>query len=154
MSDRQSVIARRKQSLRAWVHLLKTAKRIESEVAARFANGHNTSLARFDVLANLERSPGYATGTSELSKMLLASRGNITRLLDRMEGDRLIHRETHPDDRRVSRVRMTAAGETLFGRLAPEHEGWSHEIFDVLSEAELNNLIATLRKLRLRLDSI
>ena len=72
----------------AWVQLLKTAKRIESEVASHFANQHNTSLSRFDVLANLERSPGHATGTSQLSKMLLASRGNITRLLDRMENDR------------------------------------------------------------------
>ena len=62
-----------KQALRAWVQLLKTAKRIESEVASHFANQHNTSLSRFDVLANLERSPGHATGTSQLSKMLLAS---------------------------------------------------------------------------------
>ena len=118
-----------KQALRAWVQLLKTAKRIESEVAGHFANEHNTSLSRFDVLANLERSPGHATGTSQLSKMLLASRGNITRLLDRMENDALIRREPHPGDRRISDVRMTDAGE-------------------------LDDLIAMLRKLRARLDEL
>ncbi|MDE0366707.1 MAG: MarR family transcriptional regulator [Gammaproteobacteria bacterium] len=143
-----------KRALRAWVQLLKTAKRIESEVASHFANQHNTSLSRFDVLANLERSPGHATGTSQLSKMLLASRGNITRLLDRMENDALIRREPHPGDRRISEVRMTAAGEALFARLAPDHEGWAQEIFGALTEAELDDLIAMLRKLRVRLDEV
>ena len=141
-----------KRSLRAWVQLLKTAKRIESEVASHFANQHNTSLSRFDVLANLERSPDHATGTSQLSKMLLASRGNITRLLDRMESDALIRREPNVRDRRISEVRMTAAGEELFERLAPDHESWAHDIFGALSEAELEDLIAMLRKLRVRLN--
>ena len=136
------------------MQLLKTAKRIESEVASHFANRHGTSLSRFDVLANLERSPGHATGTSQLSKMLLASRGNITRLLDRMENDRLIRRDSSPNDRRVSEVRMTGAGERLFASLAPDHEGWAQDIFAALSEAELADLIAMLRKLRARLDSL
>ena len=143
-----------KQALRAWVQLLKTAKRIEGEVASHFANEHSTSLSRFDVLANLERSPDHATGTSRLSKMLLASRGNITRLLDRMEKDQLIRREPNSADRRISEVRMTAAGERLFARLAPDHEGWAHNIFGALSEAELTQFITMLRKLRARLDNM
>ena len=74
MSEKPLQTVDSKQALRAWVQLLKTAKRIESEIASHFANEHGTSLSRFDVLANLERSPGHATGTSQLSKMLLASR--------------------------------------------------------------------------------
>ena len=143
-----------KQALRAWIQLLKTAKRIESEIGSHFANRHGTSLPRFDVLANLERSPDHATGTSQLSKMLLASRGNITRLLDRMENDRLIRRASSPSDKRVSEVRMTDAGERLFARLAPDHEGWAQDIFAALSEAELTELLALLGKLQDRIDSV
>ena len=154
MSEAREESVDGKQALSAWVQLLKTAKRIESKIAGHFANEHATSLSRFDVLANLERSPGHATGTSQLSKMLLASRGNITRLLDRMENDALIRRESSPSDRRVSEVRMTGAGERLFARLAPDHEGWAQDIFGALSEAELTELIAMLRKLRARLDSL
>ena len=154
MSEEREETVDSKQALRAWVQLLKTAKRIESEIASHFANEHRTSLSRFDVLANLERSPGHATGTSQLSKMLLASRGNITRLLDRMENDALIRRDSSPNDRRVSEVRMTGAGERLFASLAPDHEGWAQDIFGALSEAELADLIAMLRKLRRRLDSL
>ena len=154
MSEKPLQTVDSKQALRAWVQLLKTAKRIESEIASHFANEHGTSLSRFDVLANLERSPGHATGTSQLSKMLLASRGNITRLLDRMENDRLIRRESSPSDRRVSEVRMTDTGERLFASLAPDHEGWAQDIFGALSEAELADLIAMLRKLRTQLDSL
>lgn len=154
MNDEHRPPVDSKQALRAWVQLLKTAKRIESEVASYFANEHSTSLSRFDVLANLERSPGRATGTSQLSKMLLASRGNITRLLDRMESDGLIRREPSVNDRRISEVHMTAAGELLFARLAPDHEGWAHEIFGVLSEADLTEFINMLQKLRERLGEL
>ena len=154
MSEKPLQTVDSKQALRAWVQLLKTAKRIESEIASHFANEHGTSLSRFDVLANLERSPGHSTGTSQLSKIRLASRGNITRLLDRMENDRLIRRESSPSDRRVSEVRMTDTGERLFASLAPDHEGWAQHIFGALSEAELADLIAMLRKLRTQLDSL
>ncbi len=154
MPEPGRVPADSQQSLRAWVQLLKTAKRIESELASYFANEHGTSLSRFDVLANLERSPDQAAGTSQLSKMLLASRGNITRLLDRMENDGLTRRAPSVQDRRVSEVHMTATGKELFARLAPDHQRWAHQIFGALSDSELAEFIATLRKLRHRLDGL
>lgn len=154
MNEAHDTAVDSKQALRAWVQMLKTAKRIESEVASHFANEHNTSLSRFDVLANLERSPDHATGTSQLSRMLLASRGNITRLLDRMEKDSLIRRRTNASDKRISEVHMTDAGERLFARLAPDHEGWAQEIFGVLSKSELTAFIAMLQRLRVRLDKL
>jgi len=143
-----------KVALRAWVQMLKAAKRIESEVRTHFATEHKTTLSRFDVLANLERLPGQRAGTSQLSKMLLASRGNITRLLDRMESDGLVRREPKMNDRRVIEVRLTAAGARLFARLAPDHEGWAHDIFSALSEAEIEAFILMLRKLRQRLARV
>jgi len=143
-----------KNALRAWIQLTKCAKRIEGHVNSRFADAHDTSLSRFDVLANLERSPGHAAGATELSRMLLASKGNITRLLDRMEQDRLVRRRPDPDDGRVSQVQMTAAGEALFSRLARDHEGWTDSVFGALSNDDLRQLIALLGKLRGRLDEV
>ena len=49
---------------------------------------------------------------------------------------------------------MTDTGERLFASLAPDHEGWAQDIFGALSEAELADLIAMLRKLRTQLDSL
>lgn len=141
-----------KNALRAWIQLTKCAKRIEAHVNRRFAEAHGTSLARFDVLANLERCAGHAASTTELSRMLLASQGNITRLLDRMEQDRLVRRRPSASDGRVSEVQMTRAGEALFARLAADHESWTAGMFADLGNAELKELTRLLGKLRGRLS--
>jgi MarR family 2-MHQ and catechol resistance regulon transcriptional repressor len=140
-----------KNALRAWIQLTKCAKRIEAHVNRRFAEAHGTSLSRFDVLANLERCEGHAASTTELSRLLLASQGNITRLLDRMEQDRLVRRRPSPRDKRVSEVQMTRAGEALFERLAADHETWTDAMFGELDNDELRQLTALLGKLRGRL---
>jgi DNA-binding MarR family transcriptional regulator len=140
-----------KNALRAWIRLTKCAKRIEAHVNRRFAEAHGTSLARFDVLANLERCAGHAASTTELSRLLLASQGNITRLLDRMEQDRLVRRRPSAKDGRVSEVQMTRAGEALFARLAADHESWTAGLFGDLDNAELKQLTRLLGRLRARL---
>ena len=140
-----------KNALRAWIQLTKCAKRIEAHVNRRFAEAHGTSLSRFDVLANLERCEGHAAGVTELSRMLLASQGNITRLLDRMEQDKLVRRRPSPGDRRASEVQLTRAGEALFAQLARDHEAWTRGMFGGLANEELKQLIGLLRKLRARI---
>lgn len=140
-----------KNALRAWIQLTKCAKRIEAHVNRRFAEAHATSLSRFDVLANLERCAGHAASMTELSRMLLASQGNITRLLDRMEQDKLVRRRPSPRDGRVNEVQMTRAGEALFERLSRDHEDWTAAMLGELDNRELKQLIALLDKVRARL---
>jgi DNA-binding MarR family transcriptional regulator len=142
-----------KNALRAWIRLTKCAKRIEAHVNRRFAESHGTSLSRFDVLANLERCAGHAASTTELSRLLLASQGNITRLLDRMQEDNLVRRRPSARDGRVSEVQMTRAGEALFARLAQDHESWTDGMFGALTNDELKQLAGLLGKLRARLDA-
>jgi DNA-binding MarR family transcriptional regulator len=151
MERKRAPDTRSKNALRAWIRLTKVAKRIESHVNRRFAESHGTSLARFDVLANLERCEDHAAGATELSRLLLASQGNISRLLDRMEQDKLVRRRAGARDRRVSEVQMTRAGEALFARLAADHEAWTDAMFGALDNGELKQLSALLGKLRARL---
>jgi len=152
MERRSAPDTHSKNALRAWIQLTKCAKRIEGHVNRRFAESHETSLSRFDVLANLERCEGHAAGATELSRMLLASQGNITRLLDRMEQDRLVRRRPGVQDKRVSEVQMTRAGEALFARLAQDHEAWTDTVFGALTNDELKQLAGLLGKLRGRLE--
>ena len=145
--------ARSKQALRAWLQMMKTTKLLERQVGRLFAQRHNTTLSRFDVLANLDRSPDQTSSISNLSQMLLASRGNITRLLDRMEKDGLICRREDPTDRRVSGVQMTEFGQELFSRLAPDHEAWVDQVFSALGEEGKQQLVRLLEDLREKLEN-
>ena len=143
-----------KNALRAWLQLTKCAKRIERRVNSCLVRDHKSSLSRFDVLANLERASGDTTSTTQLAKLLLASKGNITRLLDRMEDDQLIERKPNKVDRRVSDIHLAGSGSELFARMATDHEKWADDIFNVLTNDEIKTLIGLIGKLRSRLDEI
>ena len=47
----------------------------------------------------------------------------------------------------VRRLRLSAAGQTLWGEFVPRQEAWHAEQFGVLTDAEQRHLLALLRKL-------
>lgn len=143
-----------KQSLRAWLHLLKCSKQVEQAISDLFRSGYSSSLSRFDVLAQLDHVGAAGITTSGLGQRLLASKGNISRLLDRMEADGLIARRPCAHDRRVSHVVMTDKGGAMFRKMARDHEAWADEIFAGLSGAELEHLVTLLDRVRRRVDDV
>ncbi len=152
MSNDDTLLPHSKRSLRAWLHLIKCSKRVEQAIADLFRADFDSSLARFDVLAHLDQVAPEGISTSCLAQRLLASKGNITRLLDRMEADGLIERHPSLHDRRVSDVYRTDEGTRLFHAMATAHEAWSDEIFGVLDDDELDELVALMDRVRQRLN--
>ncbi|WP_018718786.1 MarR family winged helix-turn-helix transcriptional regulator [Arhodomonas aquaeolei] len=151
--DEATMLPHSKRSLRAWLHLIKCSKRVEQAISDLFRDDFDSSLSRFDVLAHLDYVHPEALSTSALAQRLLASKGNITRLLDRMEGDGLIHRRPSSRDRRVSDVYLTDTGTRLFHAMADAHEAWSDEIFGILNDGELDELVGLLDRVRHRLEA-
>ena len=82
-----------RNSLRLWLHLVKCARLLEQEMSDRFRETYDSSFSRFDVLAHLSQAGKAGLSTSILAANLLASKGNITRLLDRMGEDGLVERK-------------------------------------------------------------
>ena len=141
-----------KRSLRAWLYLLKCSKKLDQIMSDRLRRHYNSSLSRFDVLAHLDLAGKEGLSVSVLAGKLLASKGNITRLLDRMEQDGLIIRHQHTADKRVHNIRLTGKGAELFNRMAPDHENWTHEILSVLDPREQAELVRLLKTVRERLE--
>ncbi|GAA6152074.1 MarR family winged helix-turn-helix transcriptional regulator [Pseudoteredinibacter isoporae] len=142
-----------KNALRAWLQLLKCSKRMEQMTNSHLDKTFKSSLTRFDVLANLDAMDGETVSTTKLAKSLLASKGNITRLLDRMEEDQLITRKPNREDRRISDVFLADKGREEFQRMVNDHENWVDHVFSVLSNDEEKMLIETLGKLRRHLEN-
>src|SRR5690606_3017733 len=91
------------QELRVWLRLLTCANLIESEIRSRLREHFDTTLPRFDLMAQLERSEdGILLG--ELSRRMMVSNGNITGLVDRLVQSGLIERRVLETDRRAARV--------------------------------------------------
>lgn len=135
-----------KQSLRLWLKLLSSTNLITKHVRKKLRSEFETTLPRFDVLAELARRPnGVSKG--ELSSMLMVSRGNLTGLSKRLQKDELILCEPLPTDRRTQLLYITRKGKAAFEAIAVEHEKWVAEILNVLDGDEIKILLTLLGKI-------
>jgi MarR family transcriptional regulator for hemolysin len=118
-----------------WLALAHKAMRAELDRRLGEAGG---SLSTFQVLR-------AADATAEPTQIELARRLGITgstlvRHLDRMAADGLVERGHEGADRRVRRIRLTAAGEHLLHRLAGVAANTERAVGALLSEDELSAL--------------
>jgi DNA-binding MarR family transcriptional regulator len=105
-----------------WLRLFSCTALIEKQVQRRFAE-RGTSLARFDLLAALDRE-GDGMTMGALSRALLVSNGNVTQLVQKLAKDDLVAIAPSPTDRRASIVRLTTQGRGHFAGLAAAHRDW------------------------------
>src|SRR5690242_8009668 len=113
--------------LRLWLRLLTCTTLIEGEVRRRLRMEFDVTLPRFDLMAQLDKTPDGMT-LGELSSRMMVSNGNVTGLVERLVADGLLARKPAPNDRRAQIVRLTAAGRRAFGAMARAHEGWILEM--------------------------
>jgi DNA-binding MarR family transcriptional regulator len=135
-----------RSSVRLWLRLLSCTMTIEKDVQRRFA-GRGATLARFDVLAALDRHPeGMTMGA--LSRALLVSNGNVTQLVQKLAKDGMVRIAPSPDDRRASIVRLTARGRSGFASLAAAHHDWIDALLAGVDAEERDILYQALGALK------
>jgi len=138
--------------IRIWLRLLACASRIETVLQRKVASAFGISLARFDLLAQLERAGGVLTMT-DASKHMMVTNGAITGLVDRLAQEGFVIREPHAKDRRTILVRLTEQGRSRFLAMAREHESWTVSLLSGLEAADKKQLLANLGALKRQLDS-
>jgi len=107
----------------------------------------DTTLPRFDLMAQLERHP-EGLKMKELSHRLMVTGGNITGITDQLVAEGLVERLEVEGDRRAWRVRLTPRGHALFSVMAQRHEAWIVSAFDGLQPREVEQLHRLLGKVK------
>jgi DNA-binding MarR family transcriptional regulator len=139
--------------IRIWLRLLGCSSRIESALQRRIVGTFGISLARFDLLAQIERAGGVLT-MSDASRRMMVTNGAITGLADRLVDEGFVVREAHPTDRRTILIRLTEPGRARFLAMAREHEIWTASLLSGLDPAAKEQLFASLGALKRQLDSV
>ena len=148
LHDRESALASdTKLELKVWLRLLTCTTLIEREVRQSLRERFNTTIARFDLLSQLDRAPRGLT-MGELSSRLMVTNGNVTGLTDALVREGLVSRAPEPDDRRSLRIRLTAAGKQFFDAMTPVHERWIDRLMAELTRAEMAHLLELLGRLK------
>ena len=133
--------------LRVWLRLLTCTHLIERRVRQNLRSEFQTTLPRFDVLAQIARSP-EGQPMRELSERLMVTNGNITPLVDRLVEDGLVIREPSTDDRRVQHVKLTNTGKQALDSMIPEHKDWVSDLMQDMDRSQATALYTLLGQLK------
>lgn len=147
MLDRETKASERpgdhKDELRLWLRMLTCSTLIETEIRNRLREEFKTTLPRFDLMAQLDKSSTGMT-VGEVSQRLMVSNGNVTAVVAGLLADGLVDKRAATQDRRVQVLTLTAQGRKAFKAMAERHEGWIAELFAGLDQPELAQLFRLL----------
>ena len=135
------------EALRLWLRLLTCTQLIEKQVRNELRSQFATTLPRFDLMSQLERSPD-GLKMNELSRRMMVTGGNVTGITDQLVAEGLVERVDVEGDRRAYRVRLTPRGRKLFDEMARQHEAWIVAAFESLSPREVESLHKLLGKVK------
>ena len=98
----------------------------------RFFQGFGLSQARYYALFHIQQDPGLSL--TELSRRLLCTKGNTTRILASLAADGFLDRKTAAADQRTYQLQVSAEGQALFEHVSAAYDQYNQERF-----ANLNN---------------
>ena len=124
--------------LAAWRGLLRVHTALVKALDAELSAAHDLPLSSYEVLITLESAPHRKRRMAELADSVLLSRSGMTRLVDRLERDGLLVRDTCTDDGRGCFAVLTDKGAELLERARPTHlQGVRQRFLTHFSEDEL-----------------
>jgi DNA-binding MarR family transcriptional regulator len=135
------------EALRLWLRLLTCTQIVEKQVRSLLRERFDTTLPRFDLMAQLERSPD-GLKMNELSRRMMVTGGNVTGITDQLVTEGLVERIDVQGDRRAYRVRLTTRGRKQFHEMARQHEDWIVDAFSALSDKDIATLHRLLGKVK------
>ena len=106
---------------------------------------YGISEGRLRVLSRLMLHDGPVT-PSELAECGGVSKGTITGLIDGLERDGFVRRQSSEQDRRVTHVALTPAGQASLDRILPDHLSRLSRLMSGLSKPEQETLVGLLLK--------
>src|SRR5436853_6001319 len=99
-SSASSVQLLSERELRAWRGLLRVHSRLVKALDAELEAAHGLGVTSYEVLMYLADSPDGRMRMHDLASSVLLSRSGLTRLIDRLERDGYIKRESCATDGR------------------------------------------------------
>jgi DNA-binding MarR family transcriptional regulator len=133
--------------LLAWRRYYPSFWRILAAIEADLAAAGLPSLSWYDALYELYLAPGRHLRMNELARHALLSRSGLTRLVDKLEKEKLIERRACPSDGRVQHAQLTERGIEQLRKMWPVYRAGIAKYFAAhLTDAEAAQVEKALGK--------
>lgn len=133
---------------RVW---MKATKAVDDNIK-KDIESHKISKENFMIL-ELLYSKGPHT-VQKISEILSIPSGSITYVVNKLETNGIIERQSNLSDRRASNVVLTAKGNALFGEIFPGHVATIAQILSVISNDEKELLTDVLKRIGIHAESL
>ena len=130
---------------RALLQLLRTADTVW-DASRLFFQRWDLGPSQFNVLNLLHLNP-EGLSQSDLSRLLIMHRSNVTGLVDRLEQRGLVTRKDVAGDRRAYRVRLTPAATKLLQEILPDYFQGAERVCGHLSDTRASRFLEELTRL-------
>ena len=108
------------REMKAWRSYIIASRRLLDALDADL-DGHDLSMADYEVLAQLSDAPDRRMRMSELAQIAMLSKSRLSHRMKVMEKAGWVRREVCPEDRRGSFAVMTEKGWRAIVKAAPDH---------------------------------
>jgi len=141
--------------LEAWRQHYTSFWRVFAAIETDLAEAGLPSLSWYDALYELYLAPGRHLRMSELARSALLSRSGLTRLVDKLEKEGLIHRKPCPSDGRVQHAELTDKGVEVLRKIWPVYRAGITKYFAAhLSDAEARQMTEIFGRVRAGLEPV
>jgi DNA-binding MarR family transcriptional regulator len=128
--------------------MLRAQARISRRLQTDLMAEHDLALASYDVLTRLGEAAGGRLRMNDLADQVLLSRSGLTRLVDRMQREGLVERESCASDARGLYAVLTGRGREKLAEAGPTYRrGVQDYVLSRLDEDDLRTLAHVLGKL-------
>ncbi len=135
------------ETVNTWIQLHRSHRALLEQVESALADNDLPPLDWYDVLLELRRAGEAGLRQYEIGERVLLNKHNLSRLIDRLEGHRLVRRYACAEDGRGKRIRITAEGRRLLKAVWPVYGTAIQSNFgERLSPGELAELARLLGK--------
>jgi len=131
----------------ALLNIRRTSGYIE-HVFQQILKRHGLTEPQYNVLRILRGAGPDGLRCAEIGERMITRDPDITRLLDRLQRQRLVERKRDLSDRRVIRARISAAGTEILRELDPVVETSGISVLQHMSRARIDLLIDLMEEVR------
>jgi DNA-binding MarR family transcriptional regulator len=142
------VLTEQQVAVDTFVSLVRGQTAVTRVLSSKLVADHGLTINGYEALLSLARAEGRRMRRVDLADKLLLTASGVTRLLDGLEQEGYVDRESCASDRRVTYAVLTEPGLDKLREASQSHIADIRELFEGLfSEDELDQLAGLLGRL-------
>ncbi len=150
--EKLGITTRRSDEYEGAVYSLALVYNICSNRLSEYLKRYSMSIGKFNILVVIRMRGGKA-GISQvdISKHLIVTPSNMTKMIDKLEKDGFVKRNPAPEDRRINIIKATKKAEELLDQI---WEGYLQELKNLMAGLNAQDRKVIASKMGVWLDSL